>query len=194
MMSSLIKTASYPGTRMRQTHDRIEFIHMSSEGSQGGPAAVSSDEFRRACGRFATGVAIASVLDAEGGPHGLTVSSFTSVSLEPPLILICLGHAVTVIDHFRAARYFGVNILTDSQRDLSERFARKGEDRFNGIGWERGETGVPLIPGVLAAIECEIRQRIPSGDHDIFVGQVVATRVDDGSPLIYFASRYRELG
>ena len=167
---------------------------MSSEGSKGGPAAVSSDEFRRACGRFATGVSIASVLDAEGGPHGLTVSSFTSVSLEPPLILICLGHAVTVIDHFRAAKYFGINILTADQRDLSERFARKGEDRFNGLRRERGSTGVPLIPGLLGSIVCEIRQRIPSGDHDIFVGEVVATRVGEGSPLIYFGSRYRELG
>jgi flavin reductase (DIM6/NTAB) family NADH-FMN oxidoreductase RutF len=154
---------------------------------------VTSDEFRRACGRFATGVTIASVFDSAGSPHGLTVSSFTSVSLEPPLILICLGHAVTVIDHFRAASHFGINVLTEHQRDLSERFARKGEDRFNGIPWERGETGVPLIPGVLAAIECSTHHRIRSGDHDIFIGEMVRAKVADGEPLIYFAGGYRGL-
>jgi flavin reductase ActVB len=154
---------------------------------------VTGEEFRRACGRFATGVTIASVLDSTGSPHGLTVSSFTSVSLSPPLILICLGLEVTVIDHFRAARFFGISVLSAEQQHLSERFARKGEDRFNGIPWERGETGVPLIPGALAAIECETRQRVTSGDHDIFVGEMTRARVTEGNPLIHFASRYQRL-
>jgi flavin reductase ActVB len=154
---------------------------------------VTSDEFRRACGRFATGVTIATVLDSRGAPHGLTVSSFTSVSLEPPLLLICLGHAVNVIDYFRQAKYFGINCLSADQQLLSERFARRGGDRFNGLPWERGETGVPLIPGVLAQIECAIRNRVPEGDHDIFVGEMVGARVREGEPLIYYASRYREL-
>jgi flavin reductase (DIM6/NTAB) family NADH-FMN oxidoreductase RutF len=166
---------------------------MSSEGSRGRIAPVTSEEFRRACGRFATGVTIASVLDREGTPHGLTVSSFTSVSLDPPLILICLGHAVSVIDIFRASSYFGINVLSESQRELSERFARKGEDRFNDLAWVRGETGVPLIPGVLANIECAMEQRVTSGDHDIFIGEMVASQVADGEPLIYYASRYRKL-
>ena len=87
-------------------------------------APVSSDEFRRACGRFATGVAVAAVLDREGAPHGLTVSSFTSVSLHPPLILICLGHAVTNIEEFRHASHFGLSILREEERRISERFAR----------------------------------------------------------------------
>jgi len=156
-------------------------------------AGVTSEQFRHACGRFANGVCIASVLDSSGGPHGLTVSSFTSVSLSPPLILICLGHAVTVIDHFRAARFFGISVLSVEQQHLSERFARKGEERFNGIAWERGEAGVPLIPGALAAIECETRQRITSGDHDIFVGEMTHARVTEGNPLIHFAGCYRRL-
>ena len=154
-------------------------------------APVTSGEFRRACGRFATGVTIASVLDGEGTPHGLTVSSFVSVSLDPPLVLICLGHAVSVIDIFRASPYFGINVLAANQRELSERFARKGYDRFNGLAWERGETGVPLLPGVLAAIECAVERRVTAGDHDIFVAQMVAARVSNGEPLIHFASRYR---
>lgn len=154
---------------------------------------VSADDFRRACGRFATGVCVATVLDAQGMPHGLTVSSFTSVSLEPPLVLICLGHAVTVIDCFRAAKYFGINILADSQQHLSERFARKGMDRFNGLAWESGLSGVPLLPGALASLECEVEQRVTSGDHDIFVAKMVRTVIGQGNPLLHFEGRYRGL-
>ena len=166
---------------------------MSSQGPEGRIAPVSSEEFRRACGRFATGVTIASALDCEGTPHGLTVSSFVSVSLEPPLVLICLGHAVSVIDIFRSAPYFGINVLSAGQRELSERFARKGHDRFNGLEWHRGETGVPLLSGTLASIECAVERRIPAGDHDIFLAEMVAATVRDGEPLIHFASRYRRL-
>jgi flavin reductase (DIM6/NTAB) family NADH-FMN oxidoreductase RutF len=171
----------------------IEFIHMSSEGFPERPAPVASEEFRRACGRFPTGVTIATVLDAMGVPHGLTVSSFTSVSLTPPLVSFCLGHAVTLIDIFRASKYFGINILSESQKEYSDRFARKGHDRFQGVPWTSGETGVPLIAGVLAAIECRVEQRIPAGDHDIFLGLMVATRVAEGMPLLHFAGAYRKL-
>jgi flavin reductase (DIM6/NTAB) family NADH-FMN oxidoreductase RutF len=162
---------------------------MSREG-----LGVTPDEFRRACGRFATGVTIATVLDAQGAPHGLTVSSFTSVSLDPPLVLICLGHAVTIIDSFRAAQHFGINVLAEWQRDISERFARKGADRFNSLEWTPGRTGVPLLPGALASIECAVEQRVTSGDHDILIGRMVRAEVSEGEPLVYFASRYRELG
>ena len=155
---------------------------------------VTADEFRRACGRFATGVSVATVLDSKSAPHGLTVSSFTSVSLHPPLILICLGHAVTCIEAFRAATHFGINVLTAGQRPLSERFARKGHDRFDGTPWERGQTGVPLLPGALAKIECAVYERIVAGDHDIFVGRMLHAEVAEGDPLLYFASRYREIG
>jgi flavin reductase (DIM6/NTAB) family NADH-FMN oxidoreductase RutF len=154
---------------------------------------VTSDEFRHACGRFATGVTIATVLDADGLPHGLTVNSFTSVSLSPPLISICLGHAVTVIDSFRESKYFGINVLADNQQALSDRFARKGQDRFEGLEWVRGENGVPLLPGVLAAIECVQRHRFSAGAHDIFIGEMVGSKVAEGEPLLYFASRYRKL-
>ena len=158
---------------------------MSSE------VGVTSAEFRRACGRFATGIAIATVLDGRGRPHGLTVSSFTSASLDPPLILICLGHRISAIDAFRASPHFGINVLAGDQRDLAERFARKTQDRFDGLNWRRGKTGVPLLPGVLAAIECAVRQRIAAGDHDVFVGEMVGARVAAGAPLIHFASHYR---
>jgi flavin reductase ActVB len=156
--------------------------------------SVTAEQFRLACSRFATGVTVATVLDAEGTPHGLTVSSFTSVSLDPPLVLICLGHAVTVIEAFRQAKHFGINVLTADQRAISDRFARKGLDRFDGLAWARGATGVPILPGVLAAIECAVHDRFTSGDHDIFVGRMVHTKVAEGEPLLYFASGYREIG
>ena len=106
---------------------------MSSE-SAGRPAPkLSSEQFRQACGRFATGVAIASVMDSQGTPHGLTVSSFTSVSLDPPLILICVGHEVTSIDVFRKASHFAINILAEDQREISTRFARKA--RTASMAW-----------------------------------------------------------
>jgi flavin reductase (DIM6/NTAB) family NADH-FMN oxidoreductase RutF len=171
----------------------IEFIYMSSEGFTGRAAPVSSEEFRAACGRFATGVTIATVLDSKRQPHGLTVSSFTSVSLDPPLISICLGHAVTVIDLFREVNFFGINILADDQQAISQRFARRGLDRFQGVGWTLGEYGVPLLDGVLAAIECQVDRRITAGDHDILVGRMVATRVRDGAPLLHFSGDYRKL-
>jgi flavin reductase (DIM6/NTAB) family NADH-FMN oxidoreductase RutF len=154
---------------------------------------VTSEEFRRACGRFATGVTIATVLDAAGAPHGLTVNSFTSVSLEPPLILISLGHAVTAIQHFRTSKYFGINMLNVEQRPLSDRFARKGQDRFDGLEWCPGVTGVPLIPGALAAVECSVYRIVPMGDHDLFIGEMLHVSVAEGDPLLYFASSYRHL-
>jgi len=156
--------------------------------------AVDPSEFKRACARFATGVSIASVCDTDGTPHGLTVNSFTSVSLGPPLILICLGHEASVINYFRAASHFAVNILAEDQRKLSERFARKGHDRFDGLAWHPGHTGVPLIDDVLATIECGLHQRFTSGDHDIFVGEVLDTRVRaDARPLVYYATHYHSL-
>uniref|UniRef100_Q01W45 Flavin reductase domain protein, FMN-binding n=1 Tax=Solibacter usitatus (strain Ellin6076) TaxID=234267 RepID=Q01W45_SOLUE len=164
---------------------------MSSETDRHRP--VTSEEFRRACGRFATGVSIASVLDRGGAPHGLTVNSFSSVSLEPPLVLISLGHQVSVINQFRAAKSFAINVLAAEQQPLSDRFARKGHDRFDGLEWRRGVTGVPLLPGVLAAIECDVYKIIPLGDHDLFIGEVMHVTVREGNPLLYFASSYRHL-
>jgi flavin reductase (DIM6/NTAB) family NADH-FMN oxidoreductase RutF len=166
---------------------------MSSKRPESASAPVTPEQFRRACGRFATGVAVASAMDPEGTPHGLTVSSFTSVSLSPPMVLICLGHAVTSIDIFRASRHFGLSVLFDHQREISDRFARKGEDRFDGLRWEAGATGVPLLTDVLAQMECEVERRVAAGDHDIFIGRMLRARIAEGEPLIYFAGQYRGL-
>ncbi len=107
--------------------------------------------------------------------------------------LICLGQDVSIIQHFRKATYFGINILNETQQPLSERFARKGHDRFDGLKWHPGVTGVPLLLGCLAQIECSVYRRIEMGDHDIFVGEMAHARVHEGNPLIHFASTYRKL-
>jgi flavin reductase (DIM6/NTAB) family NADH-FMN oxidoreductase RutF len=166
---------------------------MSSEKLRRPLAGVSAEEFRRACGRFATGVTIASVLDESGMPHGLTISSFTPVSLDPPLVLICLGRETASLETFRNVKHFGINVLAHDQRGLSERFARKGQERFDGLEWTPGETGVPLLAGALAQMECQVTQRIPAGDHEIFIGEMVCARVHKGEPLIHFSGRYRKL-
>jgi flavin reductase (DIM6/NTAB) family NADH-FMN oxidoreductase RutF len=166
---------------------------MSSDQAAGPFVALSGEEFRRACGRFAAGVTVATIMDRRRTPHGLTVSSFTSVSLDPPLILICVGHAAASLKSFRSAKYFGINILGEGQRALSEHFARKGHDRFNGLDWLPGETGVPLLTGVLAQIECAAVRRVSAGDHDILIGKMLRACIHKGEPLIHFASRYHKL-
>jgi flavin reductase (DIM6/NTAB) family NADH-FMN oxidoreductase RutF len=167
---------------------------MSRDSRRGPLEPVTSEQFRHACGRFATGVAIATVVDVNGVPHGLTVNSFSSVSLDPPLVLVCLGHAIAAIDAFRQATHFGLSILGADQVALSERFARKLDDRFDSLAWRRGEMGVPLLRGTIAAMECESRHRFEAGDHDILVGEVMRAEWNDEPPLLYFASDYRSLG
>ncbi|MGP8246285.1 MAG: flavin reductase family protein [Bryobacteraceae bacterium] len=166
---------------------------MSSDRVPTQAASVSSDLFRQACGRFPNGVTIATVTDSGGAPHGLTVSSFSSLSLDPPLVLICLGHAVTVIDRFRAAGYFGLSVLAENQQSISERFARRGHNRFTGVPWHSGEFGVPLIDGCLAAMECAVDRRVSAGDHDILIGRMLRAHVSEGRPLVHWAGNYRKL-
>ena len=108
-------------------------------------------------------------------------------------MLVCLGHDVSIIAHFRNAIHFGISVLADDQQDLSERFARKGQDRFEGVDWQAGVTGVPLLSGSLARMEFTICRRIPMGDHDIFVGEMVHSQVGEGQPLIHFLGAYHRL-
>lgn len=171
-------------------HDRIEVTLLSSMTSH----PVTADLFRRVCSQFATGVAIATVLDELSVPHGLTINSFTSVSLTPPLVLICIDYRSAILQRFRRASHYGINVLTSMQRELSNRFATKPDDRFDGLAWQAGISGVPLIDGSLATFECVNRQVIESGDHAIFLGEVVAANVNPGEPLLFFDSAYRVLG
>ena len=152
--------------------------------------SVDSADFRRALGQFASGVTVVTTLDKDGGPLGLTVSSFCSVSLEPPLVLVCIDDRSETHDGFEASKVFGVSILTEGQEEWSDRFAFGGSEKFTGVDLLRGEQGVPLVPGALAHIECRIEAALPGGDHTIYVGEVLRLSVAPGRPLLYHASGY----
>jgi flavin reductase (DIM6/NTAB) family NADH-FMN oxidoreductase RutF len=154
---------------------------------------LNAETFRSACAMFATGVAVATVRAPDGTPHGLTVSSFTSVSFQPPLILICIDYAFNFLSHFRACSNFAVNVLGETQRDLSVTFAVKPEGRFEEVEWYTGVTGAPLLRGCIANIECRLSSIIEAGDHAIFLGEVMQVESPGGRPLLYFNRDYRAL-
>lgn len=155
--------------------------------------ALNLDDFRAACAQFATGVAVATVAATDGSPHGLTVSSFTSVSIHPPLISICIDHACTTLPHFRANPFFAINVLSDGQRDLSVNFATKTEARFDGINWFPSTSGSPLLHDCLAHFECRAESILEAGDHAIFIGAVLNVKAFPGAPLLYFNRSYGTL-
>lgn len=153
---------------------------------------VDDAQFKLAMSHFASGVTIVTT-EFEGKPYGLTVASFASLSLRPPLVLICIEKAVKSHDAIIAARKFGVSILGSDQSDVSSRFASKGGDKFAGAKTKRGDLDIPLIDGALCTIECRLRDQWPGGDHSIFIGEVVDVQAREGAPLVYFRSGYRQL-
>ena len=149
---------------------------------------------RDALGCFGTGVIIATALDAAGKPVGLTANSFTSVSLDPPLVLFCLATNASSLPHFEQAQCYAVNVLHIGQQPTSARFSKRGEERFEVTPWEQWETGAPIITGSLASIECAPFSRHDAGDHVVFIGQVQRARFEPRrDPLLYFRGKYRRL-
>lgn len=146
--------------------------------------------FRNALGRFVTGVTIVTTLDEAGCPVGLTANSFNSVSLDPPMVLWSLSLRSQNLPVFEAARHYAVNILASDQRALSDRFARPVADRFAGVAWRPGQSGVPVLDGVTAVFECINESRVEGGDHLVFLGRVRAFDHFDREPLIYHSGRY----
>ncbi|PYQ53998.1 MAG: flavin reductase [Acidobacteria bacterium] len=154
--------------------------------------AIDEAGFKAAMSHFASGVTIVTT-EHGGRPYGMTVASFASLSLRPPLVLVCIEKSVKTHDAIVAARKFGVSILGADQADISTRFASRSDDKFSGIDVKRGELGVPLIAGALTTLECSVHDQLPGGDHSIFVGEVVRAATRDGVPLLYFRSGYREM-
>ena len=144
-------------------------------------------------GHFATGVTIITTKGADGTPYGLTANAFTSLSLDPPLCIVCVDRKAESFAHFYDSKVFTVNILTTEQEDLSNRFAKSGGDKFTGVSTVPGHHGAPLIEGALAHIECRITDTLEGGDHVIHVGQVVHMHMQAGDPLLFFQGRYRRL-
>lgn len=153
---------------------------------------VDDAQFKLAMSHFASGVTVVTT-EHEGRPYGMTVAAFSSLSLHPPLVLVCIEKTVKTHDAIVAAGKFGVSILGAAQADLSNRFASRVEDKFAEIAVSRGELGVPLLDGAITALECRVTSQLPGGDHTIFVGEVEGIRVGEGAPLVYYRSGYREI-
>lgn len=149
-------------------------------------------DFRKALGAFATGVTIITTKDQDEKPVGVTASSFNSVSLDPPLVLWSLSKTSLSRTAFEKSGHFAIHVLADTQDDLSNRFARSGASKFDGIDWNDGELSSPLLPDFAAIFECRTKYQYEGGDHIIFVGEVVSFEVHDKAPLLFHAGAYAE--
>ncbi len=150
-------------------------------------------DFRQFLGRFATGVTVVTLHLPDGQPAGMTANSLASVSLDPPLVSVCIDHAAELYKNLLAAPGFVINVLEASQESLSRRFATKHLDRFDGVGYHTAPGGQPVLEGVIAWIECEPHATFPGGDHTIVVGRVRRGGTTDGTPLVYFRGGYAGL-
>lgn len=163
-----------------------------SRGPFNGSAASAS--LRSALGRFATGVTIVTCNDATGAPIGLTVNSFTALSLEPPLVLWSLRIESPSLPSFELASHFVVNVLAEGQHELSRRFATASNQKFEAGRWSTSQAGVPLLAGTVATFECDTVSSHRHGDHVLFIGAVRHAVAHAGAPLLFQAGRYRKLG
>ncbi len=155
--------------------------------------SVDPASFRRALGQFASGVTVVTTLDRGGRPLGLTVSAFCSVSLHPPLVLVCIDQRAEANLGMRESGLFAVSVLGEGQEDVSRRFASAARDKLAGFELAEGRQGLPLVPGALAQLQCRVRSFHEEGDHTVWVGEVLALAVRPGRPLVYHAGAYRRL-
>jgi flavin reductase (DIM6/NTAB) family NADH-FMN oxidoreductase RutF len=151
--------------------------------------------FRKVLGCFATGITIITTISRDGKPVGLTANSFTSLSLDPPLVLFCLDRKVASFESFHSNRHFAVNVLRHDQEQLSRRFATSSIDKFKDLAFQTWRTGCPILQGCLAAFECDIQQVIEAGDHVIIIGEVnkIEHDADGGRPLLYYRGKYGQI-
>lgn len=156
---------------------------------------IDSQAFRTAASRFPTGVTVITTTGAAGIPIGFTANSFTTVSLNPPLVLFCIERQASVIDHFESASGFVVNVLAEEQRWIADRFGAHRVDRFEGVQHSAGVKGHPVLDGALAVFECRVATVHPGGDHQIIIGEVIALRLgsDERRSLVFYRSGYTSL-
>jgi len=156
-------------------------------------------DFRKTMGHFATGVTIVT-LDLDGEVHGMTANAFASVSLDPLLVLVCVDHSTRTHAHMHAKKRFGVNVLSDDQRSISEYYANpartheRTEAETAGARFDRTRHGTPMLHGSLAYLECRLHSAQVAGDHTIFIAEVEDVVVNDGDPLLFFRGKYRKVG
>lgn len=168
-------------------------VEQLPDGQGSGIMAVTKDEFRIALSRFVSGVTVVTTLGRDQRPAGITVSAFSSVSLDPPLVLACIDKRASLHDSLTEGTHFAVNILAGDQEEISRRFASKDHERFDGSAYRQGISGAPLLEGALAYIECRVVHAYPGGDHTIVVGEVESATVADHRPLAYYRGRYSHL-
>lgn len=154
---------------------------------------IEPQAFRAALSQFAAGVTVVTTIGDDGKPCGLTATAFTSVSLDPPLVLVCIDKGADSFPHLLAAPAFAVSILTAEQQSLSNQFARSGTDKFAGVATRTAVTGSPLIADALVHLDCRTTQRVEAGDHVVFIGMVEFAEVLAGNPLLYHGGAYRTL-
>jgi len=159
---------------------------------------LSTTEFRKAMGCFATGVTIITV-DLDGEVHGMTANAFASVSLDPMLVLVCVDHTTRTHAHLHAKKRFGINVLSEDHRAISEYYARPERTHENaeieaGARFDRTTHGTPILHGALAYLECRLQSSEQAGDHAIFIAEVEDVVVRDGNPLLFFRGKYRQVG
>lgn len=149
---------------------------------------------RQCLGRFATGVTVVTCCDQDGNPCGITANSFSSVSLEPPLVLWNIAKVSNSLEAYLAAEHFAINVLSLDQESLSSHFARSDHTLFDDIEYSLAENGAPRLPGNLATFECRTHEIHDCGDHHIIVGEVIRFEADDHEPLLFYSGGYRQLG
>lgn len=157
------------------------------------PAEDFSRRFRNSLGMFATGITVVTTRTPAGVPIGLTVNSFNSVSLDPPLIVWSLSNDLPSRSVFEGCEYYAINVLAEDQAELSQRFASRLDDKFAGLDFETGVGGIPLLKGCCARFECRNTVRHEGGDHLVFISEVLSFDREDRQPLLYFAGGYRRL-
>lgn len=155
--------------------------------------SLDPDAFRAVMGRFASGVTIVTATDEAGHAFGMTVSAFASVSLQPSLVAVCIAHAASLHDTLVHAPYFAVNILASTQEPVARRFADTGAQRFEGIGYQNGENGAPILNDVLAFVECRRVSSTVAGDHTVIIGETMAASMRDARPLLYYRGGFAQL-
>jgi flavin reductase (DIM6/NTAB) family NADH-FMN oxidoreductase RutF len=145
----------------------------------------TAGQFRAACGKFPTGVTVTTMIGPDGEPRGITVGSFTSVSLDPPIVLVCIDLRSPMLKQLETGSHLGINILSEHQQEVSVRFSRDWDRRFENVEWLPGATGVPLLQETAAALELEIVQTSIAGDHKVIFGRVVRAACSNRQPLVY---------